>query len=59
MQDTPGYPASERFGSCHAGGCNFAFCDGSIRTISYSIDAATHKSLGNRDDGAPTDNGSY
>jgi prepilin-type processing-associated H-X9-DG protein len=53
LQDTPGYPGADRFGSSHAGGSNFAFCDGSIHTISYSIDAAIHKSLGNRDDGAP------
>lgn len=59
MQDTPGYPASERFGSSHSGGCNFAFCDGSIHSISYSIAPAVHKSLGNRDDGAPTGSSEY
>jgi prepilin-type processing-associated H-X9-DG protein len=59
IQDTPGYPGSERFGSSHAGGCNFAFCDGSIHTISHSIDALIHKELGNRDDGAAIDSGKY
>ena len=36
-----------------------AFCDGSVRTINYTIDPLIHESLGNRDDGAPIDASSY
>ena len=32
--------------SAHAGGANFALCDGSVRIISYSIDEATFLALG-------------
>jgi prepilin-type N-terminal cleavage/methylation domain-containing protein/prepilin-type processing-associated H-X9-DG protein len=39
------------FGGPHASGCQMAFCDGSVRTISFSIDVAVHRSLGNRADG--------
>jgi prepilin-type N-terminal cleavage/methylation domain-containing protein len=39
------------FGSAHAAGCQFVMCDGSVQTISYNIDAATHWKLANRKDG--------
>ncbi len=51
MQDRAGVLEFSRFGSAHAGGCYLSFCDGSVRLISYSIDARTHANLGNRRDG--------
>ncbi len=41
-----------RFGSAHPGTWNVAFCDASVHRLSYTIDAAVHRSLGNRSDGA-------
>jgi prepilin-type N-terminal cleavage/methylation domain-containing protein/prepilin-type processing-associated H-X9-DG protein len=52
-QDTPGYNPyrNPAFGSAHAGGYNAAFCDGSVRLISYTIDPLPHRWLANRLDG--------
>ena len=55
----PGFDARLRFGSPHANGCNFAFCDGSVHTISYQIDPEVHRRLGNRRDGLPIDGSRY
>jgi len=41
------------FGSAHASGCNFAFCDGSVHSISYSVDPATVELLANKADNQP------
>ncbi len=54
-QDTPGVIYPDRFGSAHPGALNMAFCDGSVRTINYSIDPLTHSWLGNRKDGNTID----
>lgn len=44
-----------RFGSSHPTTCQFAFCDGSVRPISFDIDPKVHRWLGNRKDGVPID----
>ncbi|MBN2218434.1 MAG: DUF1559 domain-containing protein [Pirellulales bacterium] len=45
------YKFSYLFGSAHAGGIHFLFCDGSVHTIPYDIDLQVHARLGNRCDG--------
>jgi prepilin-type processing-associated H-X9-DG protein len=42
-----------RFGSAHPAGCQFVFCDGSVRMVGYHVDAEVHRRLGNRRDGLP------
>ena len=39
------------FGSSHAGGCHFAFGDGSVRMLTENISLTVLKQLGNRADG--------
>ncbi len=59
LQDTAGTSNTFAFGSVHAAGCNFVFCDGSVHNISYSIDPETHRRLANRADGLPVDVSRY
>jgi len=40
----------DQFGSAHPAGCNFAFCDGSVQTMSYKIESDIHRYLGSRND---------
>jgi prepilin-type N-terminal cleavage/methylation domain-containing protein/prepilin-type processing-associated H-X9-DG protein len=39
------------FGSAHASGCHMAYCDGSVRVVSYDVDLAVHQAAANRYDG--------
>jgi len=50
-QDRPSVSLYSVFGSAHPGGWQAVFCDGSVHSISYSLDAAVHSRLGNRKDG--------
>jgi prepilin-type processing-associated H-X9-DG protein len=50
-RDTPGYGGYKQFGSCHAGGFNMVFCDGSVRQISYGVDNDVNNNLASRKDG--------
>lgn len=49
----PDNPAmdTQGFGGPHAAGGQFVLCDGSVRTLAFSIDAVTFGCLCNRNDG--------
>jgi prepilin-type processing-associated H-X9-DG protein len=50
-RDREGWYLTRNFGSSHATALNFAFCDGSVRPVSYSIDPLVHEYLGMRNSG--------
>jgi prepilin-type N-terminal cleavage/methylation domain-containing protein len=50
-QDTAGVDLTDFFGGPHASGFTMAFCDASVRMVSYDIAAQTHMRLGSRADG--------
>ncbi|MDZ7615475.1 MAG: DUF1559 domain-containing protein [Patescibacteria group bacterium] len=58
-RDTEGETNYFRFGSAHSGAMNMAFCDGSVRSISYSIDVNTHRVLGHRRSGQVVSTASF
>ncbi|MBU4273303.1 MAG: DUF1559 domain-containing protein [Planctomycetes bacterium] len=54
-QEVPGGMQPWIFGSPHAGSCSFAFCDGSVQAINYSIEPLIATYLANRHDGRTID----
>lgn len=44
----------QAFGSAHPAGFHMAFCDGSVKKLAFDISPTIHMSLGNRNDGQPT-----
>ncbi|MCA9099683.1 MAG: DUF1559 domain-containing protein, partial [Planctomycetales bacterium] len=52
-QDTPGFNTNYAYGSAHPASWNVVMCDGSVHSLSYSIDTETHRRLGWRGDGLP------
>jgi prepilin-type processing-associated H-X9-DG protein len=54
-RDQSGFSDYTRFGSAHAGGANMAFCDGSVRQISYGIASNINANFANRKDGKAID----
>jgi prepilin-type processing-associated H-X9-DG protein len=58
-QDTRDLTDGMRFGSAHNGTTHFALADGSVRSISNSIDSETYRRLGNRRDRLPIDGSQF
>jgi prepilin-type N-terminal cleavage/methylation domain-containing protein/prepilin-type processing-associated H-X9-DG protein len=50
MKDRRGFADFWRFGSNHSSGFNVAFCDGSVRHVTYTVDSNVHRLLGNTRD---------
>jgi prepilin-type N-terminal cleavage/methylation domain-containing protein/prepilin-type processing-associated H-X9-DG protein len=48
LQDAPIGDNPFRFGSTHSSGFHVVFCDGSVRSVSFSVDPDVHRSLGSR-----------
>jgi prepilin-type processing-associated H-X9-DG protein len=48
LADRWGYEDLLRFGSAHAAGCNFVYCDGHAEVVSYTVDEAIHRAAGSR-----------
>ena len=55
-----GYIVGVAFGSAHVSGIQAAFCDGSVKTISYTVDPKVWVAIGTRAGGEVTpDNGAF
>jgi prepilin-type N-terminal cleavage/methylation domain-containing protein len=57
--DFASLPSPRSFGSGHPGVCQFIMCDGSAHDISFAIDSAVYRRLGNRMDGEAIDDAAF
>lgn len=57
--DTPGLTDTFGYGGPHPGGCVFALCDGSTRSISFGIDLEVYRRIALREDGNVIDWSSF
>ena len=55
VQDSPGKGNGRAFGGVHSVGFLMVMCDGSVRTISFTVALTAHKNLSNRSDGEVID----
>ncbi len=51
LADKKGFTSYWNFGSAHASALNMGMCDGSVRTVSYSISPFIHTYMGAKSDG--------
>lgn len=51
LRDTPGLGQYDVFGSAHPGTWHVSFCDGSVQSMNYEIDALVHAEFGGRSGG--------
>lgn len=51
FRDLPNNQKNWNFGSAHTSVWNAVFCDGSVRSLPFSINPLTHEAFGGRDDG--------
>jgi prepilin-type N-terminal cleavage/methylation domain-containing protein/prepilin-type processing-associated H-X9-DG protein len=59
VRDQAGITNWRVFGSAHQSGINCAMCDGSVHSISYTIDGSSFSRLGSRNDGKGVDGNLY
>lgn len=59
IPDRPGASDTFRFGSAHPAGCQFVFCDGSVKMLRFMMDAQIFAYLCNRRDHAAIDASKY
>lgn len=52
-RDEPGVERDCGYGAAHSAGWLAVMCDGSVRSLPYSLDDEIHRRLGARDDGLP------
>jgi hypothetical protein len=59
MRDTPGFQNLVGFGGAHPSSINCVMCDGSVHTITYTVDPTMFLRLGSRNDGQSIDGNAY